>query len=112
MMLVIFAIFGLIQAAFLPGFAQMITWTARSQAWDEQGHRLVSTVLEPNIAGTMLMIGSLVHIARIAAGARVSAWKLVIVFAALVVTISRSAAVGLFFGVLVILAARGLSRRL
>lgn len=111
-MLVIFAAFGLIQAAFLPGFAQMITWTSRSQTWDEQGHRLVSTVLEPNIAGTMLMIGSLVQISRIAVGARVSPWRVVIMFAALVVTISRSAAIGFMFGMLVILAARGLSKRL
>lgn len=111
-MLVIFALFGIVQSAFLPNFTQMIYTDARSFNWDEQGRRLVSTVLEPNIAGIMLMIGVLVQIARVTAGAPVSPWRMLIMFTGLTLTISRSAAVGLFFGVLVILGAQGLSRRL
>ena len=44
---------GLAVAVFtlaLPGFAQMIYHDNRSFNWDQQGHRLVSTVLEPNLA--------------------------------------------------------------
>jgi hypothetical protein len=111
-MLVILALFGIVQSAFLPNFTQMVYSDNRSFNWDEQGHRLVSTVLEPNIAGTMLMIGVVVQAARLSAGARVSGMRMLIVFTGLTLTISRSAAVGLFFGMLVILAARGLSRRL
>ncbi len=111
-MLVVFAIFGIFQAAFLPGFAQMVYHDNRSFNWDEQGHRLVSTVLEPNLAGALLMIGFLVQMSRVSTGAEVRWWKLAVVLAALILTVSRSAAVGLLFGLPVILAARGLSRRL
>jgi hypothetical protein len=111
-MLVVFALFGIVQAAFLPNFTQMIYPDNRSFNWDEQRHRLVSTVLEPNIAGTMLMIGVLVQAARITVGAPVKWWRMLIVFSGLTLTISRSAAVGLFFGMIVVLATQGLSRRL
>jgi O-antigen ligase len=111
-MLVLLGAFGIVQSAFLPRFAQMVYENTRSFNLDEQGRRLVSTVLEPNLAGTMLMIGTLVHAARIATGATVNRWKMTIVFAALVLTISRSAAVGLIFGTIVIFVARGISRRL
>lgn len=111
-MLVGLALFGIFQSAFLPGFAQMVYSDNRSFNWDEQGRRLVSTVLEPNIAATMLMIGTLVHAARISVGATVRGWKVLVIFVALVLTISRSAAVGMVFGLMVIFAARGLSRRL
>src|SRR6185369_12475980 len=106
-MLVALGAFGMLQSAFFPGFAQMVYENARSFNWDPQGRRLVSTVLEPNIAGTMLMIGSLIQAARIAVGARVSPWKVAILFGALVLTISRSAAIGLFFGLIIVFAARG-----
>jgi hypothetical protein len=111
-MLVIFALFGIVQAAFLPNFTQMIYPDNRSFNWDEQRHRLVSTVLEPNIAGTMLMMGVLVQAARITVGAPVKWWRILIVFVGLTLTISRSAAVGLFFGMICILMTQGLSRRL
>jgi hypothetical protein len=109
-MLVLMALFGMVQAAFLPNFAQMVA--ARGSDWDEQGHRLISTVLEPNIAGVMLMIGLLVQMARISVGASVRWWRVLVLSAALALTLSRSAVVGMFFGLLVILLAAGLSRRL
>ena len=111
-MMVMLAVFGIIQSAFFPSFAQIVFENTRSFNWDDQGRRLVSTVLEPNIAGTMLMIVTLIHAARIAVGAKVNGWKALVIFTALVLTISRSAAIGLFFGMIIIFAARGISRRL
>jgi hypothetical protein len=111
-MLVGLALFGMAQSAFFPGFAQMVYENARSFNWDEQGRRLVSTVLEPNICAAMLMIGTLMHAARIAVGAKVTPWKVLVIFGALVGTISRSATVGIFFAMILIFAARGISRRL
>ncbi|HEY4137687.1 MAG TPA: hypothetical protein VGN65_04490, partial [Casimicrobiaceae bacterium] len=42
--LLVFAAFGLVQSAFLPGFAQMIHDGGDLPTWDIQGRRLVSTV--------------------------------------------------------------------
>lgn len=108
-MSLVFAAFGVVQAALLPGFAQLVQPDGH---WDLQGHRLVSTVLDPNIAGAMLLIPLLVELAMIASGARVSRWKPLLLTLAVAVTISRSALLALFVGGLVVLAARGLSRRL
>ena len=112
-MLVVLGAFGIVQSAFLPGFAQMVYPESREYVdWDPQGHRLVSTVLDPNIAGSMLMIGVLIQLGRVTAGAQVSRQRLAILATALVLTISRSAALGTVSGLFVILAARGLSKRL
>jgi hypothetical protein len=112
-MLLLFGGFGILQAAFLPGFAQLVYPDSRAYYdWDIQGRRLVSTVLEPNIASAMLMTGFLVALARLAAGARVAHWKLLVLFTALVLTLSRSAALGLLAGGFTILVARGLSKRM
>jgi hypothetical protein len=111
--LLIFAGFGILQAAFLPGFAQMVYPDSRAYLdWDIQGHRLVSTVLEPNIAAAMLLIGLLVQLARISVGVRVASWRPIALFVALVLTLSRSGALGLIAGVATILLVRGLSKRL
>ena len=112
-MLLIFAGFGIVQAAFFPGFAQMVYPDSRAYLdWDIQGYRLVSTVLEPNIAAAMLLIGLLVQLARISVGARVAPWRPITLFVALVLTLSRSGALGLVAGVATILLVRGLSKRL
>lgn len=111
--LLIFAAFGIVQAAFLPGFAQMVYPESRAYLdWDIQGYRLVSTVLEPNIAAAMLLIGLLVQLARISVGARVAPWRPIILFVALVLTLSRSGALGFMAGVVTIVLVRGLSKRL
>src|SRR5581483_7628174 len=95
-MLLVFAAFGVLQSAFLPGFAQLVYPTSRLfDDWDPQGHRLVSTVLEPNIAGAMLLIGLITQLSLLAAGARVARWKPLLLFTALVLTLSRSAVLGL-----------------
>lgn len=111
-MLLAFALFGIVQSLFLPGFAQMVYPDSRVRFdWDEQGHRLVSTVLEPNIAAAMILLGLLVHLGRLSTGANVAGWKPLVLFTALVMTLSRSGALALLVGGLVILAARGLSKR-
>jgi hypothetical protein len=105
--------FGIVQAIFLPGFAQLVYPDSRPALdWDIQGHRLVSTILEPNIAGAMLMMILLVELAQMSVGARVPRWKPLVVFAALVLTLSRSAAVGLVLGVGLIVLVYGIPKRL
>lgn len=112
-MLIIFAIFGIFQSIFLPGFAQMVYPDSRLRFdWDPQGHRLVSTVLEPNIAAAMLLLGLTVQLGQLTTGAKVPTWKPALLFVAMVFTLSRSGGLGLIFAGFVILAARGLSARL
>jgi O-antigen ligase len=112
-MLLIMAAFGIVQAAFLPNFAQRVFPDSRAAVdWDVQGHRLVSTILEPNIAACMIMIGVLVQLAQVSAGARIRRWKILVLFVALALTVSRSAILGLITGVVVLVGVRGISRRL
>jgi O-antigen ligase len=80
--------------------------------WDEQGNRLVSTVLEPNIAGGMIVLTLLVQLALLAGGERVALWKPFLIFSAQVATLSRSSFVALFVGGMIILSVRGVSRRM
>jgi len=105
--------FGIVQAIFLPGFAQLVYAESRSYLdWDPQGHRLVSTILDPNIAGAMLMAILLVELAQISVGVRVPRWKPLVLFAALALTLSRSSAIGLLLGIGVIVAVYGVPKRL
>lgn len=108
-----FSAFGLVQAAFIPHFAQRIFPNdTEGNEWDQQGYRLVSTVLDPNIAGAMILLVLLVQIAQLAGGSRQAIWKPFLLFSALVATLSRSAFVGLLVGAAIILAVYGVSRRL
>lgn len=108
-----FAAFGIVQAIFLPHFAQLVYPESRLYIdWDEQGHRLVSTVLDPNIAGAMIMLVLLVQIAQLAGGERIAMWRPTLLFGALLATLSRSSMLGLTVGGLLILAVRGVSRRM
>ena len=105
--------FGVVQAIFLPGFAQLVYPDSRPALdWDIQGHRLVSTILEPNIAGAMLVSILLVELAQLSVGARVPRWKPLVLFTALVLTLSRSAFVGLGLGLTVIVLVYGIPKRL
>jgi hypothetical protein len=111
--MLVFAAFGIIQSIFLPDFGPMLRPDDKLYAQiDPQGHRLVSTVLEPNIAAAMILVVLLVQLAQIAYGVRISWWKPSILFAALVLTMSRSGALGFFFGVLLIVSARGVGKRM
>lgn len=106
------AAFGIVQAIFIPHFAQVVYPDSRVYIdFDEQGHRLVSTILEPNMAGAMIMLVLLVQLAQIAHGAPVATWKPLVMLVALVATLSRSSMLGLTVGVLVILSVRGISRQ-
>lgn len=108
-----FAAFGIIQAIFIPHFAQVVYPESRVWVdWDEQGNRLVSTVLEPNIAGGMIVLTLIVQLAQLAGGERVALWKPFVMFSAQVATLSRSSFVALFVGGLIILSVRGVSRRM
>lgn len=105
--------FGIFQAIFLPGFAQVVYADSRTYLdWDPQGHRLVSTLLDPNIAGAMLMSILLVELAQISVGARVPRWKPLVLFTALVFTLSRSSALGLMLGIGIIVMVYGIPKRL
>jgi O-antigen ligase len=111
--MLVFSVFGIFQSLFLPGFAQIVYPESRDYIdWDPQGHRLVSTVLEPNIAASMIVLVLLVQLAQIAVGAKVKVWQPVVFLLALTLTLSRSGLLGLVSGLVVILLVRGISVRL
>jgi hypothetical protein len=108
-----FAGFGIVQAALLPDFALSVYPEARPYLdWDPQGHRLVSTLLDPNFSGMVLSAVLLVQVGRLAFGVSVPRWKVLLVATALVLTLSRSSVVATLTGIGVILLVRGTSRRL
>ena len=108
-----FAGFGIVQAIFLPDFAFLIYPDAQPYIdWDPQGHRLVSTLLDPNFAGMLLVAGLLVQGGRLAFGVPVPNWKVAVLAVALVLTISRSSALAAVTGGMLILFVRAPSRRL
>jgi O-antigen ligase len=107
-----FAAFGVVQSAFLPNFAQIVYPESRPFFdWDPQGHRLVSTWLDPNLAGAFIAIALLVELGRIAMGCRVATWKSILLGAALLLTASRSGVLAAVAGVGIIVVVRGLSKR-
>jgi O-antigen ligase/uncharacterized membrane protein YhdT len=109
----LFAIFGIVQAAFLPGFAQLVYPESVLYAdWDPQGHRLVSTFLDPNYAGALLTIGLLLYAGRLSSGARVPVWRVGVLLTALLLTLSRSSFAALGVGLVVVLLIRGFSTRM
>ncbi|HEU4997293.1 MAG TPA: O-antigen ligase family protein [Gemmatimonadaceae bacterium] len=110
--LLLFAAFGVVQSAFLPDLGVTLSPEDRPlDAYDPQGQRLVSTVLEPNIAAGMLLTVLLVQIAQLAYGVRMPMWKPGFLLVALILTISRSGALAFVVGVGVILVVRGLRKR-
>lgn len=109
----IVAAFGIVQAALLPDFALMVYPDARATIdWDAQKHRLVSTLLDPNFAGALIMMTLLVEVSLVVSGARVAGWKLLLLSTALLLTLSRSSLLGLALGLGVIMLYRGLSKRM
>ncbi|MEP6494703.1 MAG: O-antigen ligase family protein [bacterium] len=108
-----FALFGIAQAAFLPGFAQLVYPESRPNVdWDMQGHRLVSTLLDPNYAGALILIALLVEVALLASGKKVAIWKPILLFAAIIITASRGSLLALIVGLGVIVLTRGRSKKL
>ena len=111
--ILLMAVFGIFQAIFLPNFAFMVTPQSQGvpPAWDAQRHRLVSTMLEPNVMAAVLTVPLMVQLARLSTGARVPMWKPVVLFAALVMTLSRGGILSFLIGCTVIVATRGVSKR-
>jgi hypothetical protein len=103
--------FGVVQSLLLPGFGQLVQVTGAPE-WEFQGRRLVSTMLDPNFAGAMVVLGLLPRLARLAEGERPHPAGLLILTAALFLTASRSAVLAVLAGLGVIVIARGLRGRL
>ena len=110
--LLAFALFGIFQSASLPGFAQMIHDGGDMPQWDVQGRRLVSSMLDPNFAGILVVIALLFRLARVAEGLKESAWTLVALATAVLLTVSRSSILAMVVGLVSIVTARGAQTRL
>ena len=106
----IVALFGIVQSIWLPGFAQRVH-SAEVMLWDRQGHRLVSTILDPNYAASLLLIAFGMAFARRAMGARLWSGALPVLAVALALTLSRSGLVGLVVVVGTCLLVSGVSRQ-
>jgi hypothetical protein len=110
--ILLFSLFGILQSAFLPGFAQLVYPDSRLYLdWDPQGRRLVSTFLDPNFAGGFIGLGLVATLARVSTGTRVAGWKLFVLAVALLLTASRGSIVAVIAGCGVILLLSGLSKR-
>lgn len=108
----VMAAFGIVQSIFLPNFAFMVHSETAAREWDAQGHRLVSTILDPNVMAGLIDVVLLVMLARMAFGVRVPLWKPLLLLAALLMTLSRGGVLSLAVGGLVILTVRGLRKGL
>lgn len=107
------ALFGIVQTFLLPNFAQIIYPDSRPRAdWDPHGHRLVSTWLDPVFVGGFFAIGLLVELALVSVGERVAPWKPVVLTIAVLLSESRASLLAIFVGAIVIVLARGLSKRM
>jgi hypothetical protein len=111
-MVLVFAGFGILQSIFLPGFAQIVyPDSVVGVDWDYQGRRLVSSFLDPNFAGMLIAMILLVLLAQLSYGVHVPPWRLLLLFTALLLTVSRSAVLAFLTGMIVIWFVRGISRR-
>jgi hypothetical protein len=105
-------VFGIFQSVFLPEFGTRLPQMGDAPAWEYQGRRLVSTLLDPNFAGAMTVLALMPGLSRVAEGLRVRAWTLLVPAAALVLTASRSSVLALGVAIGTIVLARGLRWRL
>lgn len=99
-------VFGLIQSAFLPNFAG-ITSQITGLVWDLQRRRLVSTLLDPNFSGGLLLIGLVMRLAQEAYGLRTNRWMLGLFVLGVVLTLSRATWLALFAVLPLALVVRG-----
>lgn len=108
-----FALFGIAQSLFLPGFAQVVyPESVVTVDWDAQGRRMVSTFLDPNFAGAFVVFGLVLAAARAAAGSRRHLVSLAAFLVALALTVSRSSFLAAVVGIGVVVTVAGVSRRL
>jgi hypothetical protein len=105
-------VFGIVQAVFIPEFGTRIAELGLSPAWEYQGRRLVSTLLDPNFAGAMAVLALVRPLARVAGGERQPWWRLVVPAAAIILTASRSSVLATAVAFVVITYALGINRRL
>ena len=98
---VVFAAFGIVQVVFFPSdFALVLRPNARAFIdYDPQGRRLVSTILDPNIAAGFLLIPTIVALSFCIHGFRRWVGPLLLLIMALGATLSRGGAVGFVVGV-------------
>lgn len=108
-----FAAFGLFQVAAFSHFAQQIYPAGpENMGWDDQGRRLVSTMLDPNFAGIFMLLPLLVYLAQLAYGERMPLWKPLLLLAGVFLTVSRGTILGLVVGLGIVVAVCGVGRRL
>lgn len=106
-----FAVFGIFQAIFLPNFAfDLIPARLGYFVPDIQGHRLVSTLMDPNIAGGFIDLFALLALSLYAHGDRKSLWAFLLFATALAMTLSRGSFAGFAAGSLVLVSSRGFRR--
>ena len=104
----IFAVFGIIQSAFLPDFAFMVYPDAVPyHTWDIQGHRLVSTFLDPNFAGNLIGVAVLLLLPAIVRHQESISIRFLALLAALFLTASRGSVGGVLVGGFIVLWAVG-----
>jgi len=103
--LLVIAGFGVVQSAMLPEFGQLVPWGGVT--WEFQGRRLVSTMLDPNFAGCLIVLAMLPRVALLAEGQRIRGTSMAMLVAALLLTASRSAVLALLAGIVVIILSRG-----
>lgn len=109
--ILVFSAFGVFQSAFLPNFAFLVNPDAVPyHTWDIQGHRLVSTFLDPNYAGNLIGVGLLLllpAILRRRTGMRLS---FILLVTALFLTASRGSVGGAALGSAIVVSAVGLRK--
>lgn len=107
-----FAAFGLAQAVLFPvNFALWMHPGARPYIdYDPQGHRLVSSFLDPNLAAGYILIWALVALSLYLHGFKRWLWPFVLFVVALLATLSRGGVFGFVVGAL-FLFKTGRSRR-
>lgn len=108
----IFAVFGIGQSLFFPGFAQQVYPTSGVYVdWDPQGRRLVSTFLDPNYAGILIVTGLCWWAGRLISGAKAPLWEGAVLGTAMVLTLSRGSMLGFACAAVTLVIARGVSKR-
>lgn len=99
-----FAVFGIFQSAFLPDFAFMVYPEAVPyHTWDIQGHRLVSTFLDPNFAGNLIGVALLLMLPAIVRRGGSLSIRFLLLLVALFLTASRGSVGGVLIGGIIVL---------
>lgn len=107
-----FCAFGILQSIFLPDFAFILYPNARPVIdYDPQGHRLVSTILDPNIAAGYILIFALIALSFLLHRRRYWWGIFLFLFTALALTLSRGGLLGFVLGFFILAIPRSVSRK-